>query len=610
MNRGRRWLAVGGLLTVLAAGSGVAKAGLPLPEPNAVTTVTPVPCTPEAGNGYETEQYATEGWTADKGYARYGADCQRLHFAFGPIHVKPGQNDVLLQPVAIEKPLYDGYMVRMRPDLVMADGSVPYIEQLHLHHATWLSSYKGYGSGPWFASGEEKTISDIPKGYGMPIGADDDWQLLYMVHNQNAQPYEVFITYDIDFVKKDVAESKWNIKPAWPIWLDVNNAKLAPGEKDGMGATTGVNNVRGGYPVFNVQRGFGDPATQTCTWPAQNCSAVDPWGGKSRNNGVPDPNLDGTYYSFPQLGKPLGQIDSFKGGTIVGLGGHLHPGGLTDNVDLVRGDQSQRIFTSEALYWDRANPATTGGPKNSWDLSMTVTGLPRWGVHVEPGDKIRINATYDTAVQSTYENMGIVVAYIAPDDAATGAPTAPGLNPFTAAFDPVSTDISKCLAINVLCDKGTVTHGHMEEASHHGGANISALSAMPGQAADTVHIGGFLYTPGDLTTISFTGIPTVKLGQKLTFLNEDSAIDVYHTATSCQYPCTGTTGIAYPLANADGVDYDSAELGVGPPLFGPASQRVSWDLNVAADQGFQAGQTYTYFCRIHPFMRGAFEVTQ
>jgi plastocyanin len=26
--------------------------------------------------------------------------------------------------------------------------------------------------------------------------------------------------------------------------------------------------------------------------------------------------------------------------------------------------------------------------------------------------------------------------------------------------------------------------------------------------------------------------------------------------------------------------------------------------------GLQVGQTYTYFCRIHPFMRGAFKVVK
>ena len=46
--------------------------------------------------------------------------------------------------------------------------------------------------------------------------------------------------------------------------------------------------------------------------------------------------------------------------------------------------------------------------------------------------------------------------------------------------------------------------------------------------------------------------------------------------------------------------FDSGELGdAGPPTAG----RVTWETPGDLDDG-----TYTYFCRIHPFMRGAFRV--
>jgi plastocyanin len=601
---GRRLLGLAAGVAVLMAGAAAttARAGLPTPEPNAVATVTPVPCTAEAGNAFEQDQYAVEGWSAGDGFTRYGADCQRMRFAFGPIAVKPGQNDVVLEPVAIEKPQYAGYMVRMRPDLVLADGSVPPIEQIHLHHATWLSEFKAgiqrqspdfSQTRPWFASGEEKTIADLPKGYGMPMAATDDWQLLYMVHNQTTQPFEVFITYDVDFVPKAAAEQRWGIKPAYPMWLDVGAA----------------NEAHYGYPVFNVQRKYGD-AAGTCTWPAQMCADADPWGGASPNNGTPDPTRHGTDFQLPAAGKRLGDIAAFTGGTLVALGGHLHPGGLSDSIDVVRNGSATRIFTSEAKYWNHDTRTVPDGPHTSWDLSMTWTGMPRWGVHVRPGDVLRINATYDTAIGSTYEDMGIAMAFIAPDSAA-GAPSAPGLDPFAAAHSQADNPaVSDCLAALVLCERGPVTHGHMAEAEHYGGTGGAGLSAMPGQVADTVHMAGFLYAPGDLSTLALTGIPQVHLGQKLEFVNEDAALDVYHTATSCQAPCTGSTGIAYPLADAAGVDFDSTELGISPPVFGPASNKLTYDLSVDAAGGFQAGGTYTYFCRIHPFMRGAFQVVQ
>ena len=65
---------------------------------------------------------------------------------------------------------------------------------------------------------------------------------------------------------------------------------------------------------------------------------------------------------------------------------------------------------------------------------------------------------------------------------------------------------------------------------------------------------------------------------------------------------TGSTGISYPLANGD-VDFDSGQLGYGPQGYTPAAQRADWFTPSNLPPG-----TYTYFCRVHPFMRGVFRV--
>jgi plastocyanin len=78
----------------------------------------------------------------------------------------------------------------------------------------------------------------------------------------------------------------------------------------------------------------------------------------------------------------------------------------------------------------------------------------------------------------------------------------------------------------------------------------------------------------------------------------------YHTITSCKAPCTGSTGIAYPLANAK-IQFDSGELGYGPNGLTPAANRNTWKTPKNLPVG-----TYTYFCRIHPFMRGSFRVVK
>jgi len=568
----------------------------PIPEvrflgmtPGPLGEMLAVPCAADANNEYEKAQYAVEGFGEETGFVRYPGQCQRLKFAFGPIVVKPGQNDVLVQPVTIEKPAYDGYMVRFKPDLVRADGSVPYIEEVHLHHGTWLNILSPYaGTVPFIASGEEKTIGDVPKGYGLPIAATDTWQLLYMIHNLTPKPDLVWITYDVDYIPKATAEGALGLKPAYPVWLDVRQGS--------------------GYPVMNVQRGFGGAlGPGTCTWPLENCAAFDPWGNQTYHQGGSQTSYTNNDWKLPAAGAALGRIGSFKGGTLIGLGGHLHPGGLFATVDLVRDGVAKKIFVSEAKYWD--------GKTNSWDMSMTVTGYPRWAVRVAPNDILRINATYDTTVQSTYENMGIAVALLAPDDA--NGPTVPGaLDPFALGADKVdetTTDFGQCLSQGVLCLKGEPTHGHMTESDHKGGPDGDALTAASQSPTQQVNIAAFQFLGSDQATLGTVGMPTVKLGGKISFVNLDAAADIYHTVTSCKYPCNGPTGIAYPLGNGQSdqgstVDFDSSELGIGPPVIGPAKNAISWDLAVTADKGFKVGETYTYFCRIHPFMRGAFKV--
>ena len=583
------WL-LGFLLLTLALPALPSRAVPPSPEPNFVGPVLPPrACAAEEGNPYENRLYAREGWAAPA-RQRYAGACERLRFVFGPIVIRPGQNDVLLQPVTIEKPAYDGYMVRFDPDMVEADGTVPPIEELHLHHAVWTSQSGQYGNGPFAASGEEKTIFSFPRGYGMPVRGADQWQLLYMVHSAVQQPTEVFITYDIDYIPVAKAEGL-GLRPAYPIWLDVGTITSRPA-----------------YPVFNVQRGYG--VNGKCQWPAQQCAAFDPFGGLFIGQGM-EGNGRGVDWRLPNAGGSIGRIRDFQGGSLIMIGGHLHPGGLTNDIDLVRGSRVRRIYTGEAVYWDWKNPTRAGGPPNSWDFSMTVASLPDWGIRVRPGDVIRSNATYDATLQSTYENMGIAVALLAPD--LPDLPPAPGLDPFNARSDRSPDCNSGGLARGALCDRGSVTHGHMKEADNHGQAK-GGLEAKRGEPTSRVDIAAFTYQPGDLALVSMNGIPTVKLGQKLKFFNADVALgDILHTVTSCAYPCTGATGIAFPLADGRSnkgrpIDFDSGELGYGPPL-GAAKNAIDWDVELTPANGFHRGGTYTYFCRIHPGMRGAFEVT-
>jgi plastocyanin len=179
--------------------------------------------------------------------------------------------------------------------------------------------------------------------------------------------------------------------------------------------------------------------------------------------------------------------------------------------------------------------------------------------------------------------MGIMVLWLADGTE--------GVDPFAEAHDP---------------QNAVLTHGHLPENDNHGGEEtdefVDATRLPAGDAADAVTIADFTYAPGDIGGIYDT-VPTVAQGGQLTFTNVDGPTEpngIWHTITACAAPCTGTTGVAYPLADAE-VQFDSGQLGIdGPPTAG----RLEWTIPDSLEPG-----TYTYFCRVHPSMRGAFRVT-
>ena len=592
----------------------------PSPDPGFLQQVPGGPCT--AQNPYE-GSYVTP--------KRYGDGCKRIRFAFGPINVRPGMNDAMLRPTTIEQPRYDGYIVRFLPGLVRAsDGSTPPVDQLHLHHATWLNLGNSYGDGPFFAAGEEKTIADFPTGYGMHVGQNDGWGLLYMVHDAEANPDNVWVTYDIDFVDQKSAE-KDGIVEAKPLWLDVQRKAIYKGAP-----STGSN------PVFNVQRGFGhrDRLTHThvCSWPDENCANFDVYGGSTPQQGKNEQHLRAN------IGGADYQVPPDMAGTLIGIGGHLHPGGIRDEVSLVRHGVQKPIFYSEAVNWNHKNPKVAGGTPTSWDFSMTVTGAPLdWKVKIKPGDRIRLNAVYDDQISSWYENMGIVVGYVAPKDPhgppgldvfdkhvriVDGVPAKARLPKGTFAFGyrPKLCHPSLTGRTKVLCLHGQVTHGALKENAHTSPpctkASCPPLTKKVGPMVTDIYAAGFTYGVADQGVIDQTGIPQVKRGQAVRFWNLDNAMYVWHTFTACRYPCSGPTSVNYPLADGgngrpnDRMNFESMELGYGM-FFDPTKSQLGGS-KPYDQQWMQDGAmwsftpthdgVYTFFCRIHPGMRGAFKV--
>jgi plastocyanin len=453
---------------------------------------------------------------------------QRLTYRIGPFDVHPGQNRIGYAPI-LERPQVDGYITRIRPDLTYLDGRVPGVDVIHLHHAVWANTSRptnaGFGVELFFAAGEEKSILQLPKGYGYPLRRTDGLWLNHMIHNLTPVPTQVYMVYQIDFVPNGSAAAR-GMRAVRPIWTDVRKGNL--------------------YPVFNVRKGSGRHGR--FTYP----------------NDAKNPYRGGTKLNQTVIDRP---------GVLVATGGHLHPGGLHTDLKLRRHGKTVRLFRSVAKYFEPAGAV-------SWDVAMTATRKD-WRVKVRRGDVLSVSATYDSRRASWWESMGIMVVYM--------ADRGPGVNPFRTKVD----------------RPGRITHGHLRENDNHGGGPDSLPD--PRQLRDgprnpgVVDLVNFRYQLGDMRLGDpARDPPVISPGQTLTFRNAaDNAQGIYHSITSCKAPCNRATGIAYPIADGD-VNFESGTLGSANP---PATGALQW-----TTPGNLAPGTYTYFCRIHPFMRGAFRV--
>jgi plastocyanin len=460
---------------------------------------------------------------------------QTLLCEYGPLTVTPGTNLILFGPVTIESPRADGYITRFTPDLVDAvTGEVPPIHEVHLHHGVWLNPRH---PNPFFANGEEKTESIIPDGYGYRTTPYDTWVLNYMLHNLTAETFEVLITYELEWTPMKTAQAA-GMKEVEPLWFDV---------------------VGGAYPVYD---------------PVKDVAAVtDP-----RDSVVDDARAPS--------GRAHARKRTFtipKDYEIVTMLGHVHPGGLRDEMRVERcGGQpagSRLLFESVATpnVRDGTVPPQSFG---SWDFRMTVTP-PDWRFTMRQGDQLSLTSLYDVG-NPWYEAMGIVFAWAHPV-------------PRDAAFD-------ANLCADPSTTGGSVTHD-LPATPVFGGPDLGAPVPTPtGQPVDRVDIAAFTYLPAGRTA----GVAPVRAGSDVTFVNLDSAASIFHTVTPCTAPCDGPYGQSYPLPTWDFTD--SGQLGYGPPGVTAAKNTDRWTYHVPA--GAPAGTTISYFCRIHPAMRGALEVVR
>lgn len=520
-----------------------------------------------------------------------GDGVQRLTYRIGPIEVTSGQNRIVYKAVtAADRPPVDGYITAFRPNLTNLDGSIPKSSQIMFHHGVWINlsrwdSTAGRMGERFIGTGEEKTQVEFPPGFGYFHKGTDIWLLNHMIHNLTPAETELYITYQVDFVPLSSPKAE-GMRGVRSVWMDVVNPNP--------------------YPVFDTHQGEGGKDGKL-VWPYE--AKEDPYKDGIRRNlwtvdqdgvlvwsvghvhtGGLDTDLylnrDGAKYEGPKCPKPkiltsLGsrQLQSMskvkrRAKLKVRKKAAASYRRCLAKMPNVKGERVH-LFNSEAHYYEPAGPV-------SWDMAMRNT-RPDWLVQVKAGDTLEVTTTYDTKRASWYENMGINIGYMADG---TG-----GRNPYRTRVD----------------YQGPVNHGHYAENNDHGG-KLPVVGPDPTKlgdgpfVSDVFVISDYSYGQGDYRLPGSLGRPpVVEKGDTFTFSLNDSDVDreIWHSLTSCKSPCNKSTGIAYPIANGD-FRFDSGQMGIGGA---PTVERTTW----TTPKNLPVG-THTFFCRIHPLMRGAIRV--
>ena len=454
-----------------------------------------------------------------------------------------------------------GYVTRFQPSMQEIKNSgklvTPSVWDLHLHHVVWLRG----GSAPTFASGEEKTTVKMPQGYGHKVGAGALWGLNYMIHSLNASSgREVQITWKIDWVP-ETSPARTDIKPTTVRWLDPAGSPQI-------------------YPVFDAEKGFDTDADGEFVFPDDADEPSEP----AYEEESPKISSAGTWTV------PAGGV------TLVFGAGHLHPGGTSVDLQVERGGEVKQLFRSDAHYYEPAGAV-------SWDVSMEAT-RPDWRVSLKAGDVVTVNSTYDVSEASWYESMGIL-------------PLA-----YSTASDPLAKDpFDDAAAVQAMYDAGGIlTHGRLpENIDTNARKNLHLpdprdLASKGEVPASGIDIDGFVYQLGGYSATKATPAkrmrpPTISPGESVFFTNLDALSSMsqdqqaWHSITSCKAPCNKGSGIGYPLADGP-IKFDSGQLGYGTEF----SSEVTTGSNEFTTPPLTDPGTYTYFCRIHPFMRGSVRV--
>jgi polyvinyl alcohol dehydrogenase (cytochrome) len=486
----------------------------------------------------------------------------KLSLYYGPYTIPPGWD---MNRVDLELPTQNGFLIELEPAMRrVQDLSEPPHTEAHIHHAHWFGfdpgneednyfDQLGPGTHEWvFGNGDEETRADFrrrtaaePKGpvYANFLPAGRNQTVIYMLHNKTNQPMEVWIVLDVIFQH---------------------------GTREQLERIT----HREYHDVAGMLMG------RTFDVPVQ------PKGDGKWENARDQKTEDGKP-------RPI-EWTAPRDGTIIGSGGHLHPGGIQVTAENF-GSKSNpcpndgRGYGGTLLY--KSDVINRHAPLSE-DYQTEVTH-PAWRAPVRKGDRLRISGTYVNKKNAWYYAMTHAGWYMDYEQPPKGHCKPYIVGPAKKKVkDPTEGVPNRAWTHE---DEYCGVKWGQEPCEH--AEKRPPASAFVEQ--NLVHIANFQYLPGDRSSATAGGkIPSVKQGETITFVNDDQFANIRHTVTTCPWPCNGRYVANYPHANGT---WDSDTLGFDLIDGGTPNPRAETPPNLAPG-------LYTYYCRIHPWMRGAFRI--
>lgn len=571
-----------------------------------------------------------------------------MSFVFGPYTIPAGQDS---NRITLDLPLNQGFITAVAPTLLnAATGEMPSMQEAHIHHAHWFrvtsdseqEYYTGFADSgmSWvFGTGEEATQGrmddrarvDQAHGnnwdYGIQVDATTPNALIYMIHNKTANTETFFVTLDVTFIpgtREQIKEvTGRDIHPLYgQLWgqtkdVEFNDRKIGADwevTRDGVAVAAASHLHPGGKATIVSNLGKRDPDTgQTA------CETAE-----KREPGAGDPDGDGFLgvaildsYKYDRVMETWPYSENYQmGASKFGWRAPLHAGDVLRQEATYALDASGKPSTH--------NRASVDGVDHHWYEAMTYTGIfmdREYKGLKTPAGVCSVAALKPRLLgEDTFKVQGYSGSWRGKSaHEKHGHGLAKGVAE-------VKEDWNYFLPRNAS-RYDRARHGMVNHIWHGEPEPLCALPGMPGladmpkcgpkdiettpgPAINQVHVAGFTYVPGDLNAaVGGVQLPQVSKGTNLEFINEDVATNVRHTFTSCAWPCVGTYVSNFPNPDGGPQAFDTGKIGNLDPIDGGITGDDTVPHYTLDTSELDPGK-YAYYCRIHPWMRGGFEIVK